>query len=191
MPKRRTNDRRSGNRRSRAKVQRYVEEFTVSIASGATSPLTSNVLRGLPQYHNWRPVLVTFETNPAFVPGSATTPGYAVPAAVQLQLVSPTNKKVATSNAVPLFKSSRTIKVQYPASADWFAYDTKASEVFGYIEHICLGAASNNVNAKAYLRGVVQIVVHLQREYLLPECPSYTFEGENTGSCSTIVPRSE
>lgn len=164
MPARR---RRPGkNKRNRAF---YYESFTFSLSIGGVTTITVGTLAERPHRCNFRPLSMKISATGAYVPGTASTPGYYAPVGIQAWFMEGQAKN-ATSGIKTLSQNPKTITVRYPRSADWLSYDLDESTGVAQIEAVCIGPAGT---ATGYVRGTVTMKIALQPEIVAAGCPKF------------------
>lgn len=170
----------SGRRQTRSRRSHpsgrniYRENFTFSITPGATSNITVATLANRPPRSNFRPQSLTLTALTAYVPPSAATPGYFVPAALQILYLTPSGEYCATSGQQLLGTTPRRITVRYPRSSDWWPYNNSSTDVVATIDCVCLGTTPTN----AVVRGTAQMRITISQEVVAPVCPTFL---TNTG----------
>lgn len=152
---------------------RYEEVFTFSVQAGQSTTVTKATMGSLPANTNFRPGRWTIEAMQAYVPGSATLPGYYCPGSLQIEILEGTPGAGSTTSGLRLLASGVTrINVTPRASYDWLDHGLVASTPLLRIDGVCIGQpAGTDVNA--YIRGVVRCLVDLQPELSATSCPAY------------------
>lgn len=167
MPKRQS---RRSSRRRRNTTLAYEEEFTFSIPLGSSVTVTKATLSSLPPSTNFRPIWLKVYALAPFVPGTATRPGYNAPGGLQVIFMEGAAKN-ANSGLIALGSSPKSVTLRWPTSADWFSYDINNDTGIALIEGVCIGPAATD-SSQAYIRGTARMRIRLQREIIVPACPT-------------------
>lgn len=144
------------------------ENFTFSISPGSSSNILVATLGNRPPRSNFRPLSFTVSAATAYVPPTSTLPGYYVPAALQLLLLTPSGEFCSTSGQQSLGSNPRRLTVRYPRSADWYPYNNVGTDVVAVIDCVCLGTTPST----AVVRGTAQIRLSVSQEVVVPTCPT-------------------
>lgn len=167
---------------------RFIETFTFSVQNGFVSEVKVSTLANRPPRSNFRPIWFEVEVVQPWVPATGSIPGYFAPGAIQLSIRSPAEQgdRVAVSPLTVLGSAPRRVRVSYPASADWYDWNTQGLNVVATIEAVCTGPITPGTG---YIRGIGRMLCAVQTEDSGTICPTFHIESGPSGSQATLRPQ--